>query len=304
LKSTQPSIARSNSLLALIHSPAIWVAIAVLATAAIGFGAAVSRYKLMLNKLPISPPNNRQLIALPRELSQWTQLGQDRRENAEVEATLGTTNYVSRLYARRDQPNDKERQIIDFHAAYYTGMIDTVPHVSDRCFVGGGMSLASDGQDVPVPIDSDRWRVVTDEDVPSVLEGRLFRARLPNSSDQPGGKVYATFDPQSIKLRTFKFKDLQGRELYSGYFFIANGGIVSRAEGVRLLAFDLRSKFAYYTKVQFTSNTVKSVEELGLAAGSILNELLPEILRCVPPWQDVERGTYPAPTTTSPPSGG
>ena len=26
-----------------------------------------------------------------------------------------------------------------------------------------------------------------------------------------------------------------------------------------------------------------------------LDELLPEIMRCVPPWQDVERGTFPEP---------
>lgn len=282
-------------LLSLLKSPATWVAVGVLATAALGFGAAVSRYRLMLNKEAIYPPANRQLIALPRELGEWTALGQDRRESPEIEAELGTTNYVSRLYKRREGEPGDAPMIVDFHAAYYTGMIDTVPHVSDRCFVGAGMSLVSAGADVSIPIDASRWRLVEDEQVPAELAGRLFRARLPNSSDQPGGKVYATFNPGELKLRTFKFRDGQGRELYSGYFFIANGGVVSRAEGVRLLAFDLRSKYAYYCKVQFTSTSVKSEEELGEKAGSLLNELLPEIMRCVPPWQDVERGLYPDP---------
>jgi hypothetical protein len=287
---------KSNAgIFGLLRSPATWVAAGVLATAAMGFGAAVSRYRLMLNKEAIYPPANRQLIALPRELSEWIALGQDRRESPEIEAELGTSNYVSRLYKRKDTPAGENPVIVDFHAAYYTGMIDTVPHVSDRCFVGAGMSLVSAGSDVTIPIDPTRWRLVEDEDVPVELAGRLFRARLPNSSDQPGGKVYATFNPNELKLRTFRFRDGNGRDIYSGYFFIANGGVVARAEGVRLLAFDLRSKYAYYCKVQFTSTSVNSEQELGEKAGSLLNELLPEIMRCVPPWQDVKRGTFPEP---------
>jgi hypothetical protein len=66
---------------------ATWVAFGVLAFAAIAFGAAVSKYKLMLNKLPIQAPMNRQFIALPGTTPNWQQVGQDRRESPEVEET-------------------------------------------------------------------------------------------------------------------------------------------------------------------------------------------------------------------------
>lgn len=281
---------------------ATWVAFGVLAFAAIAFGAAVSKYKLMLNKLPIQAPMNRQFIALPGTTPNWQQVGQDRRESPEVEETLGTKNYVSRVYVKKGPDGKplegKDAGVIDFHAAYYTGMIDTVPHVSDRCFVGGGMTLASGAKDVAIPIDMERWRKV-ETDVPVVLTDRLFRARMPNWSDQPGTDIFTTFDPSKLVLHSFKFADPKGRELYSGYFFIANGGVVAKAEDVRLLAFDLRSKYAYYAKIQFTSSSVKSQEELGEAAGSILSDMLPEIMRCIPPWQEVERGTYPAASAES-----
>lgn len=275
---------------------ATWVAFGVLAFAAIAFGAAVSKYKLMLNKLPIQAPMNRQFIALPGTTPNWMQVGPDRRESAEVEDTLGTKNYVSRVYVKKGADGKAFEgdagEFLDFHAAYYTGMIDTVPHVSDRCFIGAGMTLASAAKDVPVPIDMERWRKV-ETDVPVVLQDKLFRARMPNWSDQPGTEIFTTFDPSKLVLHSFKFTDPKGREVYSGYFFIANGGVVAKAEDVRLLAFDLRSKYAYYAKIQFTSTSVKSQEELGEAAGSFLSDMLPEIMRCVPPWQDVERGVYP-----------
>jgi len=62
---------------------------------------------------------------------------------------------------------------------------------------------------------------------------------------------------------------------------------------VRLLAFDLRNDYAFYCKVQVSSDRAKSAEELAEWAGSLLGDLLPEIMRCVPDWAEVERGTYP-----------
>ena len=37
-----------------------------------------------------------------------------------------------------------------------------------------------------------------------------------------------------------------------------------------------------------------SAEELAQEASSLLGELLPEIMRCVPDWVEVESGRYPA----------
>ena len=90
------------------------------------------------------------------------------------------------------------------------------------------------------------------------------------------------------------FVDQQGQgRLYAGYFFVANGGTVASANDVRTLAFDLQSDYAFYLKVQVTSSTVSSKQDLTEHAGSLIGELMPEIMRCVPDWVEVQRGVYP-----------
>lgn len=272
---------------------ALATAIAILAISAVGLTAAIDFFQLYLRKAPIYPESGLKVGAIPTETESWQRIGPDRREVAEVEEVLGTTNYVSRVYVQKN-PADPDRPIaLDFHAAYYTGMIDTVPHVPDRCFVGGGMQIGEILGDLPLALNRDeRW--VPAEDVPEHLRGQIFKAPLSyDYSDQPGTFVTLPRNPAEIRLRTMKFLDSKGNALYSGYFFVANGGAVSRAEDVRLLAFDLSSYYAYYLKVQVTSSTVSSGEELAWAASSLLDELLPELMRCVPDWVRVEQGLYP-----------
>jgi hypothetical protein len=79
----------------------------------------------------------------------------------------------------------------------------------------------------------------------------------------------------------------------AGYFFIANGSAVAGADGVRLLAFDLKNDYAYYMKVQFTSMQAESPEELAEVASSLLDDLLGEMMLCVPDWIDVLAGRWP-----------
>ena len=161
-----------------------------------------------------------------------------------------------------------------------------VPHVPDRCFVAGGMQLAGLTRDVPLPLDQGRWR--EDKDATGPLAGHLFTM----SAHDRTAKPHLPRDPQDLKLHCTKFT-ARGHDLYAGYFFVANGGAVARAEGVRLLAFDLHSRYAYYLKVQFTSGNVKSEDELAGLAASFLDEMFGELMDCVPDWVDVEEGNYP-----------
>ena len=62
---------------------------------------------------------------------------------------------------------------------------------------------------------------------------------------------------------------------------------------MRLLAFDLHSRYAYYLKVQFTSDKVKSDDELAALAASFLDETFGDLMECVPDWAEVEAGRYP-----------
>jgi len=260
-----------------------------------GMTAGIYYAGIHLKKKPIEAPGNRALISLPTETPSWKQVGTDKLESAEVEETLGTKNYITRAYVRRDRKPEQPPIELQLHAAYYTGGVDTVPHIPERCFVGGGMT-ALRTEIVPLKLDAGLWSPHTGA-TKSEKSG-WFRQRVPNwSPDGAGSSVTLPRDPGAMKLRVTEFaaaSNTNGPKLFAGYLFIANGGHVSSAEEVRLLAFDLKSDYAYYLKVQFTSRSVRSPEELADQASSLMGELLPEIMRCVPDWVEVEAGNYPA----------
>jgi hypothetical protein len=281
-----------------VFTPAFFVVIVVLAACAVGFGRAIDAYGIHLRKLPIEPPGDRMLVAIPPETESWVRVGADEILDAEVMETLGTENSVSRVYVEKNPPEGREPHAVNFHAAYYTGMIDTVPHVPERCFVGGGLQKASASEVMPLPIDTSDW--VADASVPPEFageQGEIFTA--PTSfrySDLVGRRVRLPrgVGPENpLRMMASEFRAADDRGLYAGYLFIANGGTVASAEGVRTLAFDLTSDYAYYLKVQTTSRTVESKRELMEVSASLIGELLPEIMRCVPDWVKVERGEYP-----------
>lgn len=276
-----------------IH-PAFVVALAVLGASALGFTAVIGAMRIYLQKLPIQPPGGRQVAAIPTETESWKRASADRIEDAAMLEELGTHNYLSRTYTQKHPPEGKRPKSVELHLAYYTGMVDTVPHVPERCMVGGGWVIGGSTEVVPLTFDNSTW--VEDKDVPPDLAGRVFTGRLSNAySDAGGQRVHLPFDPMSISLRVTPFKGPgRDRPLYAGYFFIANGGHKANADEVRLLAFDLKDDYAYYLKVQVSSAEVESAAELAQLASSLLGELLPEIMRCVPDWTAVQQGEYPA----------
>ncbi|MEZ6242152.1 MAG: exosortase-associated EpsI family protein [Phycisphaerales bacterium] len=281
--------------------PAFIVALVLMGVGALGFGAAISRYRLHLTKLEIQPPGNRQLSKLPTETEHWKQIGADEAESEEVLEVLGTRNYVSRIYERKQEPGDTGKPFqIQLHAAYYTGMIDTVPHVPERCFVGGGLQQATSSRVMALPLDTSKW--LPDTSVPENLRGEsgtLYTARTQNYpfSDAPGSRFRLPRDvtpERKIPMRVSSFEASGETKLYAGYFFVANGGVVANANDVRTLAFDLTSDYAYYLKVQVTTSDASSPEDMIEQAASLLDGLLPELMRCVPDWVEVEQGEYPA----------
>ena len=115
-------------------------------------------------------------------------------------------------------------------------------------------------------------------------------------SDTPGTRVRLPRDitpEHPVPIRVSGFGESGKEQLFAGYFFIANGGVVANANDVRTLAFDLTSDYAYYLKVQVTSSSPSSGEELVERAASLLDGLMGEIMRCSPDWVDVETGRYP-----------
>ncbi|HHN78154.1 MAG TPA: exosortase-associated EpsI family protein [Phycisphaerales bacterium] len=282
-----------------LMTPAYLLALIVLAVSAVGFSRVIAAYGFHLRKEAIYPADGRLLVNLPSETEHWVQVGVDEVMDPEILDTLGTKNTVSRVYVEKDPPDPARPRTISFHAAYYTGMIDTVPHVPERCFVGGGMQKSSASVVMDLPIDTDEW--VPDSSVPVELRGPLGDIyTAPTSfrySDMRGRRVRLPrgVGPGSpIRMKVSEFQGDDDRVIYAGYFFIANGGTVASAEGVRTLAFDLTSDYAYYLKVQTASAAVDSMEEMMEVSASLIGDLLPELMRCVPDWIDVETGRYPA----------
>lgn len=281
-----------------LRSPAYVLVLVTLCSTAAGMGAAVSYFKIYLSKLPIQAPGGRTLSSIPTETANWIRIGQDHVESAEILKTLGTENYVTRQYVLKSTLGSRNPTTIQLHAAYYTGTIDTVPHVPERCFVGGGMEIGEGAAVLRLPLSGAGW--IRDETVdadPNLadLHGRVFTTKLSNDwGDSGGARVRLPLDPQDISLRVTSFLAPGQGRITAGYFFVANGGTTASADGVRLLAFRLEDDYAYYLKVQFTSSTAASAEELATTAGLLMDDLLGEIMRCAPDWVRVERGEYPA----------
>lgn len=271
------------------------VALGLMVIAAGGLQAAILAMDVVLHKKKIEA--DRKLLSLPTETRSWVRLGEDTIEGKEMVEELGTQNYLTRRYIQKDTPEGEEPVLLQLHAAYYTGMVDTVPHVPDRCLVGAGWTLRENPRNYPMELDRDLMAWVEDSAASDLVGqgGPIYTALIdPEYATERGlRRVRLPREIEDLELRvsSFSLPD-SDRRLYAGYFFIANGGVASTAERVRELAFDLKSEYAYYLKVQVSSASVGSSEELAEVAGGFFEELLPEIMRCVPDWAELEAGRY------------
>ncbi|TVQ75317.1 MAG: hypothetical protein EA380_11170 [Phycisphaeraceae bacterium] len=239
-------------------------------------------------KLPIYAEGNLQLRTLPAEYPSWKMIGTERQVSSEEAKELGTENSLSRLIIEREPKDSDEPHVVDLHMAYYTGMIDTVPHVPERCNVAAGVQALGTPVVVKVPIDFSVLVKNTEAD-PEFHGGIIWQARSPTTFR----RVNLPVGVENLRLRVSRFRDHRGEDFYAGYFFITNGEVVSSANQIRLRAFRLKDDYAYYCKIQFTSGTVRSAEELGVVAGRMLDEMFADIMVRLPDWVEVKEGRYP-----------
>ncbi|MEL6795666.1 MAG: exosortase/archaeosortase family protein [Planctomycetota bacterium] len=284
-----------------LAKPTAFVLLAVLSLAGLGMGWSIRTLGIHLEKLPIYAPDGRTLSSVPRETENWIAVGPDRIEPVEVLDVLGTLNYVTRVYKEKNPADGEQPRLVEFHAAYYTDQIDTVPHVPERCFVGGGLQQTSESTVIPLGLDGSRWR--PDPFAPEGTEPVLSARTSNRWSPAPGTNVRLPVGIEDVGIRTSGYNIPRQGEIYAGYFFIANGGIATSAEQVRLLSFDLTNDYAYYLKVQFNASkrgNIQSAEDLASTSGELLSELLPDLMRCVPDWVEVRAGRYPPENAASP----
>jgi hypothetical protein len=219
--------------LRVLRQPAFVIVAVVLLVAALGLNAAVGTMKLHFKKEPV--PLKHELGFIPSRLNTWVQVSQDKALDKEMQDVLGTDKYIFRDYVdesvvgpgQAEQfrgKNDKERAemiaklraqhptaVVSLSVTYYTGMVDTVAHVPDRC-------VTADGYE-PKSYETVNWPI-----------GRL----LP-----PAEKLNGKND---IELRYINFEDQTGTSNINRsitYFFHANGKFISSPLGVRRELADL-----------------------------------------------------------------
>jgi hypothetical protein len=268
------------------RSPIALVAlVVVLVGSAVGFRVAAGMLSVYLSKEPVELRVH--FDTIPRRLGEWSAEGESRKFDAAMEEELGTDLYLDRSYIN---PGDPEAPMLMLHLAYYTGMIDAVPHVPDRCLVAGGLDAEARPVNIPLVIDTSGWSEST--------------AAVNNATGLPYPSV-SRIDPVTrrpieilmpigdVALRTSEFRSTQnpGVSIWAGYFFVANGRIAVTPEQVKALAFQPSEKYAYYCKVQFLAQGQDLTREQFIeAAESLLEPLLPELMTCLPDWAAVERG--------------
>lgn len=286
-----------------LKNPAFLVTFVLLVVVAAGMAVLPSYMNVYLRKLPVE--SRRHMREVSKELPSWKQMGQDRAEAEDILKALGTSNTITRAYIERNPPAGQDPLIVELHLAYYTGMVDTVPHVSDRCMVGGGWQPLTGSRVLPVALDTSTWR--RSLTMPKAFEGHKEAATLTEMrvASQGGSYVFLPFDLIAgsetdkeengvVEMRFADFMDPKtGAATVIGHFFIANHRLTPSANDVRQLAFRLEDDYAYYAKVQISTSMrpggrVSSAEDFAKVASGFVSEVLPEVLMCLPDWVRLE----------------
>jgi hypothetical protein len=139
---------------------------------------------------------------------------------------------------------------------YYTGMVDTVAHIPDRCYVADGF--------VPDKKEEPTWRMANKRN-----------------------------EPIDVTVSSIHFEEAEARGAESvtknvAYFFHCNGQYEHDAIwGVRTRLQDLSERHAYYAKVEVMtemSDRAKSDQTMS----DFLTHAMPEVEKCLPDWQQVK----------------
>lgn len=287
---------RRGTVASLLRDPRFIVAALVLLLCAVGFNAAARSLQLHFRKQPVPlavKSLDDKTEGLPALIGdRWLQVTEDQPLSPDVEHALGTKQYVMRTYidlkaARKTEADLKDRNpeklavvladlqsrnpeaIMRVGITYYTGLVDTVPHIPDRCMVADGFQPT-------------HYRVL---DVPS---------------------EYTDGKPRDVKFRSITFEDITGRGRVTrnvGYFFHVNGRYEENPLRVRATLQNLFETYSYFAKVELMTEqpgrgptaTPDDGEASAKQMQGFLQILLPELEKCLPDWSKVSGAPSSAP---------
>ncbi len=276
---------------------AFLVACACLVIGGLGFRLAMSQLNVYLQKESV--PLRNALDELPVTLGDWKQVGKDQQLSDAVVEELGTKNYLDRAYVYK---SDSSKGIFQVHLAYYTGMIDTVPHIPERCWGAAGLVMI--GQPVlrPMVLDSSKWDVQHGP-IQAASGKRYSQASVQEPVTRKD--VMVNLPLGDIVMTASTFQDPKHPEItfIGAYLFIANGSVTPSALAVRNLSFKLSDRYAYYCKVQFSFRVYEKPEiaitMFDQLARNLLQSLLPQLMRSLPDWPALENSSTPLQVTSS-----
>lgn len=246
-----------------------------------GFYIGVGALNIYLHKEPV------ELVAplhtISNHIGRWKAIDKDQILDEAMIEELGTRKYLQRTYAIEGSPREG---MLNVHLAYYTGMIDAVPHVPDRCMVAAGYNIKTQPENLPLPLDTSAW--VIEGSPINLATGRPYPAVV---IDNGFTKERRLMPLGNFELRTTEFEkqDQPEARVFAGYFFIANGRVTPTPTQVRMLAFQASEKYAYYCKVQFFYYGSDATKEKFLSLVSeFLGDFLPELMQKLPDWSIIE----------------
>lgn len=264
---------------------AYFAALAILVIGAVGFRMLVAELNIHLMKEAVDL--RRPLDTIPSKLGRWQRIGADAVFSDTLIEELGTRRYLDRTYAVDGDPS---KGAVHLHIAYYTGTIDAVPHIPERCWAVSGLELTRNSEGVVVPIDRSAWRPAKGEDA--------ARYQVTTVKDAITADLEEVTMPRGdLSMTTIEFQDPKQpkRRQVGGYFFVANGSHARTSYDVRAMAFNLTDRYAYYCKIQLTKSGEVAdadgslMEPFRADTGEILSALMPYLMRCLPDWPTWER---------------
>lgn len=166
--------------------------------------------------------------------------------------------HVVRIYRDAKRPPGDPLRYWRLGVYYYTGSLDLVPHVPERCLVAGGATLEDSKE----------------------IKFSILHAKKPWN------------DPVPFRRTRYKVADalkLHSSQYVQYYTFSLNGEPESSWEKVRLHLAKPWVKYCYFSKLQFAPLfPVDDLEEADQAAKELMNYFLPVILRALPMPSDIE----------------
>jgi exosortase len=275
----------------------------LLAIAILGQTSVINATGVALTKLPL---DLRYGIALsfPDQVGDWELLHLDEKLPKDIEAELGTDEYFNRYYVNNDAglaaasinvftKDDKPGgrlvgwdgfdpshagDMAKVHVTYYTGMLDTIPHVPNKCWVVAGQREAYSAAHT---LKLSRYDYRPDPDHPGMVlaESTGFNKTVRLPSDE-------------IEATIFTGETDDGHRTTALYFFIANGNVIASNHDVRF-SFNMKDRYSYYCKVEVLFPGVVDPDQVQAYATTLLSDLMPEVMACLPDWTEVLAGTYP-----------